>query len=150
MKTILIPLFVLFISLNISAQRINKDKIKTLKIAHITEQLDLTEKEAQAFWPIYNANEKARHKLRENGARKLKKENIDACTEEEAQAHLEAITKMEYARNELQKQYENKLKSILSAKKILKLMEADRSFRDKMIRVFKERHRDSRQMKKKN
>ena len=33
----------------------NIPSIKALKVAHITEKLDLTEKEAQQFWPIYNA-----------------------------------------------------------------------------------------------
>ncbi len=149
-KTIILLTVTLFISTSIFAQRIDKDKIKSLKIAHITEQLDLTEEEAQAFWPVYNANEEERSKLREGGARKLQKRKLDEMTEEEAQQHLEDITKMEEARAKLQREYTKKLKRVLSAKKILKLLEADRSFRNKMIKVFKERHRDSRQIKRKN
>ena len=34
--------------------RRTKEKIKALKVAHITNELDLTSKEAQQFWPIYN------------------------------------------------------------------------------------------------
>ena len=53
---ILTLIFVLFFSFSLSAQvnKESREKIKTLKIAYITEQLNLTAKEAQDFWPIYN------------------------------------------------------------------------------------------------
>ncbi|WP_299887610.1 hypothetical protein [uncultured Lacinutrix sp.] len=137
MKKLLIPFIVLFISANTFAQRLNKDKVKALKIAHITEELNLTEKEAQAFWPIYNANEEARIKLKENSGLKRTK-SIDDLTEDEAKSHLEGIIKMEYKKQELYHSYLFKLSKILSAKKILKLMKADRSFRQKMIKEFKD------------
>ena len=130
----------LLISLSTFAQRPNKDKIKALKIAHITEQLDLTEKEAQAFWPIYNANEEARQKLRE-ASRGDKRIKLDGLTEAQAKEHLEARFKMDEERFKLQKEYYTKLLNILSAKKIIKLFEADHSFRRKMIDQFKQRHR---------
>ncbi|WAC02058.1 hypothetical protein N7U66_20040 [Lacinutrix neustonica] len=64
MKQILLPMIGLLLSINAYSQRIDKEKVKVLKIAHITEQLDLTAQEAQAFWPVYNANEDAREKQR--------------------------------------------------------------------------------------
>ncbi len=36
------------------AQQGNKDDINTVKIAYITNQLNLTPEEAQQFWPVYN------------------------------------------------------------------------------------------------
>ena len=69
-KKILIPVFALLLSVNLYAQKPNKEKVKALKVAHITEQLDLTAKEAQAFWPVYNTNEEANDKLRDNSGLK--------------------------------------------------------------------------------
>lgn len=142
MKTIkktLIPVFALLLSVNLYAQKPNKEKVKALKVAHITEQLDLTAKEAQAFWPVYNANEEANNKLRDNsGLKRL--ENFDNVTEAEAKAHLDKIVTMELSRQQLQKEYFTKLSDILSSKKILKLMYAEKTFRRKMIQEFKERH----------
>ena len=56
---IYIPVF-LFCSLSIFAQkkRESREKIRTLKIAYVTEKLNLTENEAQKFWPIYNTYNK--------------------------------------------------------------------------------------------
>ena len=42
----------------------SRDKIKALKIAYITEQLNLTTEEAQKFWPIYNLYDKEQHTIR--------------------------------------------------------------------------------------
>ena len=63
MKTITSIVFIISFSIFSFAQP-NRDKIKTLKIAFITEKLDLSEKEAQQFWPVYNAFEEEHFKLR--------------------------------------------------------------------------------------
>lgn len=140
MKTQIITLLTLLLCLTSVAQKDKKEKIKALKIAHITEQLNLTETEAQAFWPIYNDNEAARVKLREVSGFSRKKEGIASFTETEARAFIDTINKTEDKRVELNKAYYKKLFKVLSAKKIVALIQADRSFRKKMIKEFKSRH----------
>jgi len=141
--TKILSILLLFIAVNLHAQRINKDKLKALKIAHITDKLDLTEKEAQAFWPIYNANEDEKHKIRKKSDIKpiLKGKKSEDLTETEAKMFIDNVIKMEEEHVKLQKNYYKKLQEVLTAKKIMKLMQADKSFRQKMIREFKERHR---------
>ena len=146
MKNILIPFIALILSVNAYAQKPNKEKMKALKVAHITEELDLTAKEAQSFWPIYNEHEEARFKLRDNSVRNRLEELATSTskteiTESEAKELLEKMSKIEETKYKLEKDYYKKLSSVLSSKKILKLFEADLSFRRKMIKEFKERHR---------
>lgn len=141
-KKILIPILALTISICAYAQKPDKNKIKALKIAHITQELDLTEKEAQAFWPVYNANEDEREKLRSGSYKNfMKKKKPEEITEAEAKMLLDNTIKMEEAHLKLQKDYYAKLQKIFSAKKIMTLMNAERSFRRKMIEQFKDRHR---------
>ena len=40
------------------------DKIKSLKVAFITERVGLTSKEATMFWPVYNEHEEALAQIR--------------------------------------------------------------------------------------
>jgi hypothetical protein len=56
MKNGIILLVVLIIHLSAFAQkpRMDGDKIKQLRIAFISEELELTTEEGQAFWPIFN------------------------------------------------------------------------------------------------
>lgn len=150
MKKTLIALLTFLVCLSAFAQRPNKEKLKAYKIAHITEQLDLTAKEAQAFWPIYNEHEDAREKLQEAANITRKKENIEKFTEAEAKVFLDKISKMEEERFKMNKAYQTKLLQVLTAKKVIALMQADRSFRQKMLKEWKNRHRGKDMDRKRN
>lgn len=143
MKTILTLITALLITVNLNAQKPNKNKVKALKIAHLTEQLNLTTKEAQAFWPIYNAHEEARNNLREKH-RSVSIDDYNTVTEAEAKVMLETLNKLGETKHKLEEEYFKKLKGLLSAKKIVKLIGAERTFRHKMIDEFKHRHRGER------
>ncbi|MBU2929696.1 Spy/CpxP family protein refolding chaperone [Winogradskyella psychrotolerans] len=140
MKTIHTLILTLFISTSIFAQKLDREKIKALKIAHITEQLNLTETEAQKFWPIYNANEDAESKLRENSTNRRKDMNVEELSESEAKSLLLAMEKVEKQKVELHSKMLNELLEILPAKKIIKMYQAERSFRQKMFEEYKKRH----------
>ncbi len=140
MKIIHTLILALFISTSIFAQKFDREKIKALKIAHITEQLDLTESEAQKFWPIYNANEDAENKLRESSTNRRKDKKPEELSETEAKSLLLAMEKTEKQKVELHSKMLNELLEILPAKKIIKLYQAERSFRQKMFEEYKKRH----------
>ena len=66
MKTkILFPIIFLLVTSLSFYKRIKKkrEKVKALKVAYITEQLELTTDEAQKFWPIYNAFDEKQSEL---------------------------------------------------------------------------------------
>jgi len=140
MRTKLYTILIMFlVTANVFAQKLDREKIKALKIAHITEQLDLTEAEAQKFWPIYNANEEAEDKLREQSSRRKDKKNED-LSESEAKTLLLKWEKSEKQKLELKSKMLNELLAIMPAKKVIKLYQAERSFRHKMIDEYKKRH----------
>lgn len=139
-KKLYVLLLVVFISTNVFAQHPDREKIKALKVAHITEQLDLTEAEAQKFWPIYNANKEAEHQLREESSKRRKEQSLDKLTENEAKALLLDMEKAEKQKVELHSKMLNNLLTVLPAKKIIKLYQAERSFRKKMLDEYRKRH----------
>ncbi|MFC0605026.1 Spy/CpxP family protein refolding chaperone [Winogradskyella pulchriflava] len=147
MKTVHTLIFLLFISASVFAQRPNREKIEALKIAHITEQLDLTKEEAQKFWPIYNANEEAENKLRARSNEARKNNKSDDLSESEAKALLLEMVSIEKERVALRSKMLNDLLEILPAKKIIALVQAERSFKQKIIQEFKERHTNRRNKK---
>jgi len=140
MKIIETLILTLFVSASVFAQRPDRKKIKALKIAHITEQLDLTEAEAQKFWPVYNANEEAEDKLRARSNEKRKGKNPEDLSESEAKTLLLDMVSIERERVELRSIMLNNLLKILPAKKIIALLQAERSFKRKMIEEYKKRH----------
>ena len=68
----------------------NREKIKSLKVAFITDRLELSAKEAQQFWPVYNDYEDKREALRQKERTQIKSKIRDAAslTEKEAEVLL--------------------------------------------------------------
>ncbi len=141
MKTITTIVFILSFSICSFSQG-NRDKIKTLKIAYLTEKLDLSEKEAQQFWPIYNAFEEENFKLRRQSFEGKKNINFEILKEEEAITVLKEMRAFETKRITLKNNFIDDLLKILSAKKIILLEKAEDDFKHKMFEEFKNRRPD--------
>lgn len=145
-----IVLIVLLISTGIFAQRSNEnrqgpnhEKIKALKIAHITEALDLTSSEAEKFWPIFNEYDNAmwniRKEQRGDFKGKLHMEGIDSLTDKEATILIDKMLEMKSTELTYRKKLVSNLKGVIPPIKILKLQQAEHSFKEKLIKRLKER-----------
>jgi hypothetical protein len=122
----------------------SKEKIKKLKIAYFTENLGLTEKETQQFWPVYNAFDDKNHELRVQGFSKIKKEvkDMEQLSEAEAQEILVRLESLEDEMHENKKDFMRKLKKILPAKKIIRLKKSERDFNIKLMKQFRKKRRE--------
>ncbi len=142
MKTIIITLALCF-SLSTFAQ---PNKIKSLKIAFITEKLNLSEKEAQQFWPIYNAFDDTVSNLKYNELRKLGheiKETYNSMSDDKANELLNKYVEIEEKMNSEEIKLIKKLRNIISSKKILALKNAEEDFNRKMLEEFYKRKREN-------
>jgi Spy/CpxP family protein refolding chaperone len=117
----------------------NREKINALKIAHITQELDLTSNQAQKFWPIYNAYESKTAELRQAEGAANRKTDFKNISETDSKKFIENMLKMEAERTSLQKKFITELYNVISAKKIIILIQAERSFKLKMIEEYKGR-----------
>ncbi|MBL4888118.1 MAG: hypothetical protein JKZ03_06660 [Flavobacteriaceae bacterium] len=93
MKRIIYSIFlVFFITLSVKAQN-PREKLRTFKVAFITQELDLSPEEAQKFWPIYNAYNKKkaalRKKMGEEIHQKIKEKGKENLSEKEARLLLD-------------------------------------------------------------
>lgn len=117
-----------------------KEKIKALKVAYITEKLDLTTEEAQKFWPIYNAFDEKQFGLHHFKRRKSMEE-IENFSENEAQSLIVEMQKNEDEMYQLRKKYLIDLQKVLPAKKILLLKKTEDEFNRKLLREFRDHKR---------
>jgi len=135
MKTYLkqISLLLIFISAITYAQppQGKRDKVKSLKIAFISDELALTPQEAEKFWPIYNTFEDKQFVLRHEKMKSYMdrmETSIDKITEKEA---LSLLTQMESTEDELyllRKKLITDLKGVISAQKNNKAPKSRRGF----------------------
>lgn len=142
MKKSIITLFILFLSVASFSQnerQEKEDKIKALKIAYLTENLDLSTTEAQKFWPIYNTYEEQQQSVRSEYHNKKRDINIDALTETEAQKLLKELEALNAKRNSINDNYMLALKKVLTSKQILLLKNTEDNFKRKMFSEYKKR-----------
>lgn len=142
MKKAFLILLVILCSWSTFSQNSEKrEKIKALKVAFITERLEMTETEAQKFWPIYNAYETEKDKQRKLGYEKRKQISED-MTETQAKAMLKDFISFERERENLRANYVESLLKVMPAKKIIQLKLAEDEFNRKMLHEYKKRHGD--------
>ena len=144
-KTLLLTLFLLFITTTIFAQqKMKRENIKLLKTAYLTDALDLTSAEAEKFWPVYNLYaEKIQNLKFSTEAGMHRKINllggIDQVSEEQAQKLIDDSLKMEQEISTNKTKMTVELSKILSAKKILKLKKAENDFNRRMLQEYGKR-----------
>lgn len=124
--------------------KFDKDKIKALKVAYITEHLELTSKEAQVFWPIYNKYEDQMNALREKewGEIRRKMRDMDSLSEKEASDLLTSYISLKGDQQKLDKDLYAQLSKALSAKKTFLLIKTEDDFKRQLIKQFRHNHED--------
>lgn len=141
-KLILLSLLFLLTFNGFSQHKEREERIKTLKIAFITERLAFTETEAQKFWPIYNAFEEENNKLRRDSYNKRKVEDFDSMTEADAKLLLDDMSSIENKRHKLREKFMKDLLAVLPAKKVILLKKTEDEFNKKMFEEFKKRRQE--------
>lgn len=97
------------------------EKVQALKIAFITQKLQLTTDEAQKFWPIYNQYD--------NELKNLQLNDKDPNVIEKDQKLLN-----------IRKKYSLAFEKVIGQQRVNKLFNAERDFRDILIRRLKNRN----------
>ena len=147
MKTKLAVIFIFMLATSITfAQQMNRQKIKTLKTAYLTEALKLKPKEAEKFWPIYNLyiDNMQQHKMQLEGG--LQREikfagGIENLSESEAQQLIDKSILLEKEISSNKIKLIEELSKIFSAKKIIMLKKAEKDFNRRILQEYGKRRR---------
>ena len=101
--------------------------VRTEKVSVITEVMNFTDAEAQAFWPIYREYELELAKIFDERLANIKKyaanyDNLDDATADEL---INTAFKVNEKTHKLQKSYYTKFKKALGAKRAAKFMQLE-------------------------
>jgi Spy/CpxP family protein refolding chaperone len=124
------------------AQQDKHEKIRTFKTAYLTEQLSLTSSEAEKFWPVYNEYENKMIALKRDSYKVTrgnieKQGDIDALDEKAAREYMKKILENEQQMTLMKIEMYNRMKPILSSKKILKLYQAEHDFNRRLLDEYR-------------
>lgn len=143
-KQTILAVIMLTTTLSFAQKQPDKEKIKSLKVAFMTEHLDLSSKEAQAFWPIYNEYEENREELRQKERTQFRSKikNADELSEKESKDILEKYIRFEDEEEALDKAFLKKISTVISAKKTLLLLRSEHDFKRQLIKQYRSKRRD--------
>ncbi|MGN0188515.1 MAG: hypothetical protein ACI395_03260 [Candidatus Cryptobacteroides sp.] len=113
-----------------------KDRMKSEKIAFLTNELSLTPEEAQVFWPVYNQGWEERDKSHfevMQAYRALEQAVSDGKSDKELSSLLESYLDAIGSEASLEKNQLNGFLKILSTEKVARLYLAEEKFRREQI-----------------
>lgn len=136
--------FFMFVFAGVYSQRRPvQEKIKTLKVAFITERLSLSSNEAQAFWPIYNEHEENLEALKRKERIEIRSKMMDfeSLSEREASALLQQSIALEKEKQQMNIRFLQQMQEVISAKKTFLLIKAEEDFKKRLLREIQQRRR---------
>ena len=127
--------------LNAQDKKPMKDRVDAMKIGFITDRLNLTPEEAQAFWPVYNAYSRELDDLRKGRRENLMnaRENFDGMSDAEIEKAVDNEISFRSSELEIIKKYHPQFKKILPIRKVALLYKAEEDFKRRLIEMIKER-----------
>lgn len=142
MKKIAISLLILCLGfVQLQAQRVmqrgkSKEKIESLRVAFITQKLNLSSTEAQQFWPIYNGY---RADMKQLKLEAIEDNDVDQMTDKQAESYIMERFSVQERQLNLDKKYYAKFKEVIPVKKIAQLFNAENEFKRRLLKALKNR-----------
>ena len=130
-------LICLVIAMPLSAQDKGQknQQVEAVKIAFITQKLNLNSSEAEKFWPVYNQYQgEMREVFKLRRAAKNKKE---ANADDKLTGELDFESRL----LDIRKKYKQEFSKVIPTEKVSQFYEAEREFREQMIRELKDRRK---------
>jgi hypothetical protein len=140
MKRLLHIALILLITIPAMAQRgPNKERIHAIKIGFITDRLNLSSKEADAFWPLYNSYDDEYMALRHEYRQKYIKKNRGHLDPKQAQEFIDDDIDYREKMVDLRKKYKDEFLKVISPTKLAELYQAESDFKDMLIKRLEQR-----------
>lgn len=114
-------------------------RFKQEKIAFFNEKLDLSDKEADAFWPVQEDLHNRKMKINEDEKTLLNyyNSNYEAMSEKEIDETIVKFMDLQQQRVDLTKEYHEKFVRIIGKRKTMRLYALDREFRIYILKKFR-------------
>jgi hypothetical protein len=131
----------LTVAIALGQGRPGMDKIKSLKVAFITERVGLTSNEATMFWPVYNEHEEALAQIRRKERVDIRSKMMDFenLSENEANRLLDQLIELEREKQELNVKFLSNIREVISPKKTFLLIKAEEDFKKRLLRQIQQR-----------
>lgn len=117
-----------------------RDKIESMKVAFLTQRLNISSDEAKVFWPVYNQMSDELFQLREKRRTEIRQLRDDDAnlTDKDYERMFDSDLVFRQAELDILKKYQPQLKKVLPLKKLAKLPRAEEDFKHELLERMKE------------
>ncbi|MFT5280335.1 MAG: hypothetical protein ACI9P8_001975, partial [Bacteroidia bacterium] len=121
-----------------------QEKYEALKVAFLTEELSLSSKEAQTFWPVYNEMDEKLTEIRQAKRKNVRKarKNFDSMSDAELEKVVTDALDLTGQEISTKREYLAQFKSVLPMKKVAKLYASEEKFKRRLLQKMKEQRRN--------
>lgn len=128
-------------SLGFAQEGAGMDKIKSLKIAFITERLNLSSEEAAVFWPVYNEHENALEELRtrERIEMRGRLRNFQNMSDQQIRSLMDEYLDLQNERNQKNVAFLERMADLIGARKTFLLIKAEDDFKKRLLQQIQQR-----------
>jgi hypothetical protein len=139
MKKNILFAFLIIVCLSATAQRIDTsdvskiDALKEYREELFKSKLPLSDKEAKAFFPIYDQYQLELRNSKREFRKKWYKKDMENLSESEAREYLNDAIALQQKEVELLKNYSNKMGEVIPMNKVIKVKRVEREIRDLLI-----------------
>ncbi|NDV65304.1 hypothetical protein [Bacteroides sp. 224] len=140
MKRILILLFILTAGISAAIardglnQHLSPEEFRAKQQAFITEKADLTKNEAAKFFPVYFELQDKKKALNDKAWKWINKGKDEKTTDEQYDDIMQKVYDARIKSDELDKEYYQRFKKILSPKKIYLVQRAEMRFHRELVK----------------
>ncbi|TAN17049.1 MAG: hypothetical protein EPN37_07375 [Chitinophagaceae bacterium] len=118
----------------------NQQKIEALKMAYLTNQLNLSPEEAQKFWPVYNQYEQDLQQInKEERANRQARDNLKNPTDQQIEQSLDKDFQLRQQALQLKEKYSQQFRKVIPSHKVAKLYQSEREFNMTLIQELHRR-----------
>jgi hypothetical protein len=134
-------ILLLFCSLGVAQEGSGMDKIKSLKIAFITERLNLSSEEAAIFWPVYNEHEATLEalRIRERNEVRGRLRNFQNMSDQQIRSLMDDYLDLQNERNRKNVAFLKGMSDLIGARKTFLLIKAEDDFKKRLLQQIQQR-----------
>lgn len=122
-----------------------RERVEAYRAQFLTEELDLSPKEAQVFWPVYNEYREELEKIQGDRMEHFGRhrgrggDRIQSMSDEEVRQMVEAEMEKQQKLLDLRREYYKRFNEVLPIKKVARLYRAEVDFQRKLIQRMRDR-----------
>jgi hypothetical protein len=113
----------------------NNPKVQEMRKAFYNKELQFTDAEATAFWPLFNQYQKEEKQLKKQYGTG---EKIALMDDEEAKKHIQRSFEFDKKKGALKEQYFEKFAEVLPIRKVAMIEATERKFKMNVLRKVRE------------